>query len=124
MQKFLIILPVLFVCVSSSWTNDFLGFFESNDNSENEQQQGNARVVGGEDAKERVPYQVSLQMKKKNDSSGGGSSIFPFLDIFRPQQQRKTDYNHFCGGSVLNENYIVTAAHWLNNLAIQFFIVF
>ncbi|XP_017888643.1 chymotrypsin-2-like, partial [Ceratina calcarata] len=44
------------------------------------------RIVNGEAAKPgEIPYQVSLQMK---------SSSF-----------------HFCGGSVLNENYVITAAH-------------
>nr|XP_034195406.1 chymotrypsin-2-like isoform X5 [Osmia lignaria] len=44
------------------------------------------RIVNGEDAKEgEIPYQVSLQNQ--------GSSF------------------HFCGGSVLNENYVITAAH-------------
>ena len=44
------------------------------------------RIVNGESAKEgEIPYQVSLQ---NVDSSF-----------------------HFCGGSVLNENYVITAAH-------------
>ena len=44
------------------------------------------RIVNGEDAKVgEIPYQVSLQNQ--------GSSF------------------HFCGGSVLNENYVITAAH-------------
>ncbi|XP_076179603.1 transmembrane protease serine 9-like [Ptiloglossa arizonensis] len=44
------------------------------------------RIVNGEDAKVgEIPYQVSLQNK--------GSSF------------------HFCGGSVLNKNYVITAAH-------------
>ncbi|XP_078052115.1 transmembrane protease serine 9-like [Augochlora pura] len=44
------------------------------------------RIVNGEDAKEgEIPYQVSLQNR--------GSSF------------------HFCGGSVLNENYVITASH-------------
>ncbi|XP_076301532.1 chymotrypsin-2-like [Lasioglossum baleicum] len=44
------------------------------------------RIVNGEDAKEGdIPYQVSLQNK--------GSDF------------------HFCGGSVLSENYVITAAH-------------
>ncbi|KAK1128673.1 hypothetical protein K0M31_003128 [Melipona bicolor] len=44
------------------------------------------RIVNGVNAKEgEIPYQVSLQNK---DSSF-----------------------HFCGGSVLNENYVITAAH-------------
>ncbi|XP_029050344.2 trypsin-1-like [Osmia bicornis bicornis] len=44
------------------------------------------RIVNGEDARVgEIPYQVSLQNK--------GNSF------------------HFCGGSVLNENYVITAAH-------------
>ncbi|XP_076748619.1 trypsin-1-like [Xylocopa sonorina] len=44
------------------------------------------RIVNGENAKPgEIPYQVSLQYR---DSSF-----------------------HFCGGSVLNENYVITAAH-------------
>ena len=44
------------------------------------------RIVNGEDAKAgEIPYQVSLQNR---DSSF-----------------------HFCGGSVLNENYVITASH-------------
>ncbi|EZA56168.1 trypsin-1 [Ooceraea biroi] len=44
------------------------------------------RIVNGEDAKlGEIPYQVSLQ--------DVGSNF------------------HFCGGSVLNENYVITAAH-------------
>lgn len=44
------------------------------------------RIVNGEDAKPgEIPYQVSLQ----------------YVDMFF----------HFCGGSILNENYVLTAAH-------------
>ncbi|XP_066591617.1 transmembrane protease serine 9-like [Prorops nasuta] len=44
------------------------------------------RIVNGQDAKEgQFPYQVSLQYDK--------------------------EHFHFCGGSVLNENYVLTAAH-------------
>jgi secreted trypsin-like serine protease len=63
--------------------------------------QGDARIVGGETSPINYPYQVSLQMQK----NGGGPGFFFF-------QQPKSNYSHFCGGSVLNENYIVTAAHW------------
>jgi len=46
----------------------------------------NPRIVNGEDAKVgEIPYQVSLQQKSSNF--------------------------HFCGGSVLNENYVITAAY-------------
>lgn len=46
----------------------------------------NPKIINGEDAKEgEIPYQVSLQNK---------FSSF-----------------HFCGGSILNENYVITAAH-------------
>ncbi|KAI4474126.1 hypothetical protein M0802_015770 [Mischocyttarus mexicanus] len=45
-----------------------------------------SKIVNGQDAKPgEIPYQVSLQVK---------------LSAF-----------HFCGGSVLNENYVITAAH-------------
>ncbi|XP_025986030.1 chymotrypsin-2-like [Solenopsis invicta] len=44
------------------------------------------RIVNGEDAREgEIPYQVSLQ-RINNDF-------------------------HFCGGSILNDNYVITAAH-------------
>ncbi|KAG7197995.1 hypothetical protein KM043_016220 [Ampulex compressa] len=44
------------------------------------------RIVNGEDAEPgEIPYQVSLQ--------------------------RLPSSKHFCGGSVLNENYVITAAH-------------
>ena len=47
----------------------------------------NSRIVGGQDAAEAAfPYQVSLQ--------NYGS--------------------HFCGGSILNENWILTAGHCLS----------
>jgi hypothetical protein len=36
---------------------------------------------------------------------GGGAGLFFFL-------QPRSNWSHFCGGSVLNENFIVTAAHW------------
>ncbi|KAF7399702.1 hypothetical protein HZH68_008294 [Vespula germanica] len=44
------------------------------------------RIVNGVDAKPgEIPYQISLQMKLSNF--------------------------HFCGGSILNKNYVITAAH-------------
>ncbi|XP_017761679.1 PREDICTED: chymotrypsin-2-like isoform X1 [Eufriesea mexicana] len=57
------------------------------------------RIVNGEKAKEgEIPYQVSLQNR---DSSF-----------------------HFCGGSILNENYVITAAHCVSGkLAIELKVV-
>lgn len=44
------------------------------------------RIINGQDAKPgEIPYQVSLQTKKQNF--------------------------HFCGGSILTANYVITAAH-------------
>lgn len=49
------------------------------------------RIVGGEEAKKHeFPYQISLQWNF-NDSD--------------------KEAMHFCGGSVLNENFVLTAAH-------------
>lgn len=92
-------------CVSCV-TCDFMGFFGSKKDSEGS---GNARVVGGEEAKERIPYQISLQMQKKE---GGGNPGFfgGIMQIMSGSNNR--NFSHFCGGSVLNENHIVTAAHW------------
>lgn len=64
-----------------------------------------ARIVGGEKADRMYPYQISLQMQKKSGGGGGGF----FASLF--QQQSSSNYSHFCGGSIMNENYIVTAAH-------------
>ncbi|XP_046819420.1 chymotrypsin-2-like [Vespa crabro] len=50
----------------------------------------NPRIVNGEDAKlGEIPYQVSLQIK---------------LSAF-----------HFCGGSILDKNYVITAAHCVSS---------
>lgn len=73
-----------------------------------DQKQGESRIVGGETSPINYPYQVSLQMQ----SRGGGGGFFFF-------QQPKSNYSHFCGGSVLNENFIVTAAHCISGFNIS-----
>ncbi|CAO1415750.1 unnamed protein product [Diamesa serratosioi] len=70
----------------------------------------NARIVGGEKAPEHYPYQISLQMER----SGGGPGFFLF-----PQASPASNWSHFCGGSVLNENFIVTAAHCIQGFTIE-----
>ena len=69
----------------------------------------NTKIVGGQTAPHHYPYQISLQMSK----SGIGSNFFFF------QQQPASNWSHFCGGSVLNENYIVTAAHCVQGFDIE-----
>jgi len=51
------------------------------------------RIVGGEDAApHEFPWQISMQ-------------------IFLP---KKNKIEHFCGGSILNDHWILTAAHCLD----------
>ncbi|KAI8118228.1 hypothetical protein FF38_08515 [Lucilia cuprina] len=51
------------------------------------------RIVGGNnvDADEYIPYQISMQYKRRNGQ-----------------------YGHFCGGSIISPNRILTAAHCVN----------
>ena len=70
-----------------------------------------AKIVGGEKSPQHYPYQISLQMQR---SGGGGGGIFSFL-----QQTPASNWSHFCGGSVLNENFIVTAAHCVRGFTIE-----
>lgn len=62
---------------------------------------GNPRIVGGQTSPVHYPYMISLQMS----SSRGGGGGFPFFF-----QQPRSNYSHFCGGSIYSENYIITAA--------------
>lgn len=64
--------------VSCGWTDDFVGFFKPSRAVKSDESQGNARVVGGQTATESYPYQISMQMKKKENSSSSGG-IFGFL---------------------------------------------
>jgi hypothetical protein len=82
------------------------------DVSHDEPQRSDAKIVGGETSPVHYPYQISLQMQKKEGSGGSG---FPFFF----QQQSASNWSHFCGGSVLNENYIVTAAHCVDGFNIS-----
>ena len=64
--------------VSCGWTDDLMGIFKPSHATKNEESQGNPRVVGGQTATESYPYQISMQMKKKENSSSSGG-IFGFL---------------------------------------------
>ncbi|KAG5682207.1 hypothetical protein PVAND_011573 [Polypedilum vanderplanki] len=75
--------------------------------------QGDSRIVGGENAPIRYPYVVSLQMQ----SRGGGPGFFFF-------QQPRSNYSHFCGGSIVNEDHIVTAAHCIQGFNVSRLSVF
>lgn len=72
---------------------------------------GNPRIVGGETSPQHYPYMISLQMQSRGGGGGGG---FPFFF-----QQPRSNYSHFCGGSLYSENYIITAAR---ERIIRFFI--
>lgn len=57
-----------------------------------------ARIVGGENAPRSYPYQISLQLKPNET----------IMELFG---LNSSDYFHICGGSIVSENCVVTAAH-------------
>lgn len=57
-----------------------------------------ARIIGGHVAKKgQFAYQISLRSKRIIWNSTANEHV--------------TTYSHFCGGSILNERWIITAAH-------------
>jgi secreted trypsin-like serine protease len=50
-------------------------------------------------------------MQKKEGGSENPGFLGGMMQIFGNGNNRG-NFSHFCGGSVLNENHIVTAAHW------------
>ncbi|KAM7360217.1 chymotrypsin-2 [Cochliomyia hominivorax] len=78
-----------FATVVDPFTEDF-DAFKNIDNNHN--QANDSRVNGGQVVKRIVPYQVSLQAYRRNS------------------------WRHFCGGSIISANHVLTAAHCVNKM--------
>ena len=74
-------------------------------------------MVGGEKSPIHYPYQISLQLQQIY-RGGGGEGGGGFFSLFQSPSPPPSNYSHFCGGSVLNKNFIVTAGHCIDGLAI------
>ncbi|TDG44174.1 hypothetical protein AWZ03_009404 [Drosophila navojoa] len=66
---------------------------------EQQQQQDIFRINGGQLMNQSVPYQVSMQM------------------------MRRAGWRHFCSGSIVSEQHVLTAAHCVDKLELQSFSV-
>jgi secreted trypsin-like serine protease len=113
-ERFLIVLVMVSAvkCEEELWNRLFGSGSKTRPQSQ-ASSNGDSRIVGGETSPEHYPYQISLQMA----SRGGGGGFFFF-------QQPRSNWSHFCGGSVLNENHIVTAAHCIQGFNISRMSVF
>lgn len=104
LKKFLLVFLLITVAnCDAGFFDRFFGSKTSNSVNSNDGSQGDSKIVGGETSPIHYPYQISLQMQAR----GGGAGFFFF-------QQPSSNWSHFCGGSVLNENFIVTAAHCIS----------
>lgn len=88
--KILVILAVIVSCTIAKVPN---AFYRSK-YARNSDDEVRSKIIGGEDIGKVVPYQISLQVKR------------------RPGQRfHNADWAHNCGGSILQPTVILTAAH-------------
>lgn len=78
----------------TKYTNVFPGYSNFSQYARESDDEVRSKIIGGEDAGHIVPYQISLQVKR------------------RPGQRfNKADWAHNCGGSILKPTLVLTAAH-------------
>ena len=69
-----------------------------------------------------VPYDSSIRITRFYETGKivGGSPAtpneFPFMVSMQLQQLMDGNYSHQCGGSIINENWVVSAAHCAGRL--------